>query len=257
MSLFRIGIDTSIAQVKGGLARFTHNDLRSATALTLTRTMRLVEKAELHEMRDIFDRPTPYTMSSLFLRPAKPTQLEAIVGFKDQATKAVPASKFLQPQVSGGARELKRFERALFHAGVLPPGHWLVPGEAARMDAWGNMSRGQIVQILAWFRAFPENGYRANSTPATRARLMRGGRKRHGLAYFVARPGGHLPPGIWMREIHGLTSRPRPVLMFVMRTHYEPIFDFHYVAERTVQRELPGQFRAAMAEARATSRGAR
>ena len=204
-------------------------------------------------MRDIFDRPTPYTLSSTYLKPATKNSLVAHVKLKDSAFKAVPASKFLAPQITGGGRPLKRFERALRSVGALPSNMYVVPGEAARLDAYGNMSPGQIVQMLSYFRAFPEVGYRANITEKRKLSLAKGNRKRYGIAYFVGRPGGG-PLGIWQREIHGLGSRIRPVMIFVSRAYYEARFDFAGVAQKIIERELPAQLNLAWAHALATQR---
>ncbi|MGE0289663.1 MAG: hypothetical protein AB7P16_25525 [Bradyrhizobium sp.] len=247
-------MNTNAGAVISGMTDIERRQIPFASALALTRTAQEIHSREQHEMRDVFDRPTPWTLSALRVKPATKTKLEASVEFKDFAGKGVPATKFLPPQVYGGGRNMKRFERALSLVGVLPPNYMAVPGEAARRDAWGNMDRGQIVQILSYFRAFPESGYRANITDKRRASLAKGSKKRYGVVYFTTKPGGRLPPGVWMREIHGLGSRIRPILIFVTRAYYEAIFDFHYVAERTAQEVLPKQFDQAMAEALRTAR---
>lgn len=225
-----------------------------ATRVALTRTGKKVEVAEVKEMRDIFNNPTPYTMSSLYLRPATASNLSAEVKLKDFAAKATPASKFLAAQLKGGSRAPKRFERALQSIGALPPGYRVVPGTGAKMDGYGNMSSGQIVQILAFFRAFPEAGYKANMTAATKARLARGTKKKLGFAYFVGRPGDRLPLGIYQRVAFGQGSAIRPVMIFVRSAVYQAIFDFEYVAERTIAAEFGGEFARAYIEAQATAR---
>lgn len=228
--------------------------VRFATRVALTRTGQKVVVAQQKEMRDIFKNPTPYTMSSLYLRPATSANLSAEVKLKDFAAKATPASKFLAAQLKGGQRSAKRFERALQSIGALPPGYRVVPGAGAKMDAYGNMSTGQIVQILAFFRAFPEAGYKANMTAATKARLARGTKKRPGFAYFVGRPGSRLPLGIYQRVAFGHGSAIKPVMIFVRSAAYQKIFDFEYVADRTVQAEFPSEFARAFIEAERTAR---
>ena len=58
-----------------------------ATRVALTRTAQLASANLKHEMRDIFRSPTPYTLSSLFVRPATKTNLTAEVKLKDFAAK--------------------------------------------------------------------------------------------------------------------------------------------------------------------------
>jgi hypothetical protein len=228
--------------------------VRFATRVALTRTAKAAAEAEVREMRDVFRSPTPYTLNSVYVRPATTSRLEAEVKLKDDATKAVPASKFLAAQVSGGQRELKRFERALTATGVMPVGYRAVPGRGAKLDAYGNMSRGQIVQILAFFRAFPEMGYKANMTDKGKARLARGSKRVQGFAYFVGAPGDRLPLGVYQRiSFHGGTA-VRPVLLFVRSAVYQPVFDFQYVVEQTVKTEFAGEFAKAYIEAQETAR---
>lgn len=250
----RVSIKTNAASVISSMSDMEHRQIPFASALALTRTAQEIHRREVHEMRDVFDRPTSWTLSALRVIPATKTKLQASVEFKDFAGKGIPATKFLPPQVYGGGRNLKRFERALALVGVLPPNHMAVPGQAAKRDAWGNMDPGQIVQILSYFRAFPEVGYRANITDKRRAQLAKGSKKRYGVVYFATKPGDRLPPGVWMREIHGLGSRIRPILIFVTRAYYDAIFDFHYVAERTAEEVLPKEFGLALAEALRTAR---
>lgn len=245
-------VDTNIADIARSLSRVERQQLPYATALALSRTAVAAKAAEEREMRDVFDRPTPYTMSAIYVLPATRSRLASAVGIKDHAAKAVPAAKFLAAQIRGGYRGLKRFERALHAVGALPPGYLAMPGDGATLDSYGNMSRAQIVQILSYFRAFPEAGYRANITAQRRAALARGSSKKYGISYFSGRPGDRLPLGIWQRRAHAFGSSVRPILIFVRHAVYQPNFDFRYVAETTIAREIPPQFRRSLAEAMAT-----
>lgn len=225
-----------------------------ATRVALTRTAKMAAEAEVKEMRDVFRNPTPYTLNSVYVKPATATRLEATVMLKNEATKAVPASKFLQPQIDGGQRVQKRFERALQAVGAMPTGYRAVPGAGARLDAYGNMSSAQIVQILSYFRAFPEMGYKANMTDKGRTRLARGTKRRQGFSYFIGRPGDRLPLGVYQRTSFGFGSSVRPVLLFVRSAVYQERFDFRYVVELTTQNEFASEFVKAMAEAQRTAR---
>lgn len=225
-----------------------------ATRVALTRTAQKAVPAVQREMRDVFCNPTPYTLSGLRVEPATKTRLTATVMLKDDATKATPAAKYLLPQIKGGQRGQKRFERALQAVGAMPAGYRAVPGSGARLDSFGNMSRGQIVQLLAYFRAFPEMGYKANMTRESRVRLARGTKRKQGYAYFVGRPGDRLPLGIYQRIGFGFGSAIRPVLLFVRSAVYTERFDFEYVVRKTVETEFPAEFARAMVEAKRTAR---
>ena len=225
-----------------------------ATAPALTRTAKAVEEKQKREMRDVFDRPTPYTLSSTYTKPATKGKLVAEVGLKNFASKATPAVKFLQAQVRGGSRRMKRFEKALQAVGAMPAGFRAVPGEAAQRDQYGNMKPSQIVQILSWFKAFPEMGYRANMSAKRRASLQKGSKTKQGFAYFAGSPGDRLPEGIWQRFQFASGSAIKPVIIFVRHANYQGIYDFEYVSRKVAERELPDQINAAVAEALRTAR---
>lgn len=227
-----------------------------ALSLAINRTANKTKDALVHEMRDVFERPTPYTLSSIFIKPSNKRSLTAIVGLKDTATKAIPASKFLTAQIVGGARRLKRYEVALRSIGILPSNYFTVPGQAAKLDAYGNMSKGQIVQILSYFNAFGESGFRANATDKTRARLRKGTKKTiHGISYFAVRPGeSDMQPGIWMRVHSGFGVAIRPVMIFVDSVSYDPIFDFAFVAELTNKKVFGNEFSKALLDANRTAK---
>ena len=242
-----------------------------ATALALTRTAKGAEKANVQEMRRVFDRPVPYTLRAQRVVPATKDRLEAAVmvkGYQDDF-RGVPPDNWLYPQVHGGARRMKAFERALQRVGVLPEGWHAVPAAGARIDAHGNMSAGQINQILAWFQAFGEQGFRANLRASGYARMKKGNAKRgvQGVEYFVSRGRGtwfgggawrnglkdqHLPRGIYARV--GAGKSLKPVLIFVRQARYQPRWDFEGVAQRTVAQRIEPNFASALATALRTAR---
>ena len=212
-----------------------------ATSLAINNTAKLVKAKEEHEIRDVFDRPTPYIQNSIFIKPSNKRNLTAFVGIKDQGFKSAPASKILQAEIAGGERRLKRYEVALRSVGILPEGYFTVPGEAAKIDQYGNISRGQIVQILSYFRANRDVGTTSNSTDKTRARLARSTKTRYGVSYFVGNP-GDAPLGIWQKVFSNFGTAIRPILIFVQSARYEPIFDFKFVAETTINKEYNNEF---------------
>lgn len=232
---------------------------RYAASLTLNTLARYpVQDAVRHEMRDSLDRPTPFTLNSLTVaKRATSADLSAVVGFKQVAGGSRPASDYLRWQVSGGQRRLKGFEVALRSIGVLPGGYFITPGQGAKMDAYGNVSRGQIVAILSYFRAFQEQGrgFKMNSTPATRARMARGTRTRLGYRYFVGRPGGRGQLGIYqdVRIAPGVREL-LPVFIFVQWARYEPRLDVQEAARQAVRREAAPIYQAALAQALRSAR---
>lgn len=258
MSTVTVNVDASGALRK--LVRFEGIAKQAAVqALNWTAADAALEVQE--EMRRVFDRPTPYTIRGVGVWKAKPADPVAQVGLKNVgAGKGTPASAFLGPQVYGGERRMKRLERALERIGALPSGWIAVPASGAQFDAYGNMSRGQIVQILSALQAFGEQGYRANMDAKGRARLARGSKRAYGREYFVSHGKGfrmgtgswthgrnqHLPAGVWMRQGGGLGKALRPVLLFVRSAAYRPRLAFHRVVVEYASREYPIKFERAL-----------
>ena len=129
--------------------------VRFAGILTATKVAQAVKAAQERALPAVIDRPNPYTQRSLFMRRATVQRPVAEVWFKDDTAASrmgTPAAVYLAPQVSGGARRVKRFEKALQLAGHMPSGYQCVPGGGCKRDAYGNPSRGQIIQILSQLR---------------------------------------------------------------------------------------------------------
>ena len=90
-----IHIEIDASEVLRGLANL-NNQLAPAVAKGLTRTMRAVEQHELQAMETQIDRPTPFTLDSLWLQPARPEKLETTLGIKPVA------SRYLVRPILGG-----------------------------------------------------------------------------------------------------------------------------------------------------------
>jgi hypothetical protein len=151
-----------------------------------------------------------------------------------------------------------------------------VPGKAARLDAFGNISAGQIRQILSQLRielssgatsALPAVGKadRRLAKQATRGaglaaqvdikvarfkvRRVESAYKRAGGQYVAFPRGrGKLLAGIYQVRSTGFgRTDPKPVLIYVKGASYEAgRYDFHYVSQLAVDRNLPGAVNDAM-----------
>lgn len=256
-------LSSNIESVLGFAAKLYGDQLPYATARALTKTQQAVKSALEAEMPRVFENPTPYTLNALRLQPAKKDDLYSRIWLKDDTFKGTPATKYLAPQVDGGERSLKRFERALQARGILPRGMVAVPGSAAEMDQYGNVERGQIVQILSYFDAFPQQGYRANMTQRRRDNLAKGKDGVRGISYFaLSRPEGKLPAGIYLRKAYGADQRiahlahgaAKPVFIFVSMPTYRMRLDFYGIALRVSEAEFPRQMREAFEQAVKTAR---
>lgn len=229
--MIALSMKSNIDQVLRQFGRDAAN-IPLATAKALTFTAERVRDAERKEMVAIFDRPTPFTLNSLYLRAATPARLEARVWFKELRFR----EHYLVPQVHGGERPLKRFEKYLQQNGFLPVGMQIVPGDRAQLDSYGNINRGQIVQILSALRTLPQAGYLANRSAASTARRAKSKKPRALVNYFVGRPKPSAPLGVWERVPN--TNGLRPILMFVRSARYQPRFKFYEIAKAVSEREF-------------------
>lgn len=244
----KINITHNFPQVSAALAR-TERQVPFAVARALTKTAQDVRSAQKREISQVFDRPSPYTRNSVYMRPATKQRLQAEVWLKDGNR----PTHYLLPQIEGGSRPLKRFEERLVRAGYMQPSERAVTASGARLDQYGNISRGQIVQILSQLKTAAVSGDYSDATNSQRSRA-----KRAKEAYFVSRgPGSwrgkgawknglksqHLPRGVWVRRSFGaLGTAIKPVLLFVPRVHYRPRYHFFQLADRVVAQQFGRHF---------------
>ncbi|MDP3848613.1 MAG: hypothetical protein Q8R10_19515 [Pseudomonas sp.] len=225
------------------LSELERNQLPYATALALTETAKCVKERLEGEMRTVFDRPTRYTLDSLRLFPATKAKLQARVWMKNEADKAAPASKWLTPEIYGGARPDKRTESLLHARGILPGGMYVVPGAGMKLDGFGNVNRGQLQRIISGLGA--QGDRYQNSTDSKRSQANK-------ARYFVMHR-GRSPIGIAERTGKG-RGGVSMLLAFVGKPGYHKALDFFAIAEREADDQLPAQFELAMARALATRR---
>lgn len=225
------------------LDRLEREQLPFAAALALTTTAQDVKKALVDEMKTVFDRPTRFTLNSLFVEPATKDNMKARVWMKDTAQESGgrPATDWLAPQVFGGKRDQKASEKRLSDRGVLPVGQYIVPARGLKLDAYGNISRGTMNKIVSGLGA--QFDKYANSTASRRSA---GNLKR----YFVMKKGNR-PIGIGERTGKGKQGM-RMVVAFASRPQYSKRFDFFQLAERVAEDRLPIRFELAIARALAT-----
>jgi hypothetical protein len=235
-----------------------------ALARAMTATAKEVRQAQYDAMRRVFNSPTPFTLRSLYLKAATKQRQEAVTWLKDGfGTQA----HYLMPQIHGGNRVLKRFEQRLVMHGYMQPNQRAVPGAGAKLDAYGNMSRGQIIQVLSQLRTAVVQGDFSNASNSKRSRA-----KRAAITYFVSHGAGsrrfgyqgkrgrgrmyeqHLPPGVWMRRQFAWGTAVKPVLLFVSRTNYSKRWDYFGIADKVIRDVLPSQLNDAIREALRTAR---
>lgn len=238
-------------------ARMSNDQMPYATAVALTRTAKAAKDEVERQLPSLIDRPTAYTLHGFRLYPATKKNLVAVVDFRVAMGRGTSARDYLAPLVYGGERKLKAFERSLQGTGLMPSGYAAIPGSAAKMDDYGNMSRGQIVQILSYFKAFGEQGYSANMTDKRRQKLSKDNKRTgaRGVTYFIGRPGGNrLPLGVWQKTNFGAAGTSiKPVIIFVAKVAYKQRLDVPGIASRVVRERFNAELSKSMAEAMRTA----
>ncbi len=237
-----------------------------ATSLALNWSAKDVRADAYKEMRAKFDRPTPMTMRSLFIKPAKKDNLEATVWLKDQGLGAnlqgsgTPLPGDPEPgsmaaiighQFRGGLRVAKGMEVQARAKGILDRYEFLVPTEQARIDRYGNMSRGQVQQIYAALALFFDTYNNASDSQRSRRNARKAGRLfwsgGPGVAPYIDRP-----KGVWAAGPRG--SAPKLIMAVVTRPIYRKLIDLDDIGARTLGRVFPAHFQKALEQAARTAR---
>lgn len=214
---------SGIDALKSRLGNFS-TLLPKALNIAINRTAQEVKDAEVGEMRRVFDRPTPFTLKSVYVQRSTRRDLTAEVGLKwPELSKT---ENPLTAQVRGGPRKYKRVETILRSDGILPQGMYVMPARDAWLDQYGNIRGPEIVQILSSVKAFGETGYLMNRTGKSRSKTKN--------RYFVKYREGR-PIGIWERLGK---NNARAVLMFMHAPTYTKRLDFYKVAEHTAYARL-------------------
>lgn len=132
---FEVNLRADFMPFAERLGRLEKQQLPFAAARGLTETARLASRQMTSALPEIFDRPAPFTMRSLFVTPARKDSLVARIGVKDVQ------ARYLLLQQTGGTREPK-------------PGSPIdVPVDAKR-DQYGGLGRGAVKRLLAKKGAF-------------------------------------------------------------------------------------------------------
>lgn len=240
-------IDTSeLEALRRDLAAFSDRRFESGLAEALNNTAFAVRDVWGGQISTRVDRPTSLSVRSPRVVKADVGRLVAEVRISGEVpgdAGGIAPAEYLATQARGAAdRRVKKFERALQSAGAMPAGWKVVPGNYAKRDAWGNISRGQIVQVLAQLGRDLSPGYQkviSRNAERRAASVARAGR------VYVAIPQrqGKLHAGIYWRDAKGALL---PVFFFVSRTRYAARVPLDESAASTVAQRLPGAVDAAM-----------
>lgn len=233
----------NLEKVRDALNKLSGAQARQAYANAINDVAKKLQYDMRAELRRAFDRTTPYVANSPKRVEATPENLSArvvpTIDARNLPSKGgkigVDQQKILQAQEFGGRRRDKRSEAALRRAGILPSGYQTAipatpfPGSD---DGHGNLRGNFLQQLLSYFQAYSEQGFKANMTARRKRTIHKGTAKAQGRRYFVSYGrlrGQHLAPGIWAAQgTHGVDVRP--VLMFVRAATYRPRISMEQIA---------------------------
>lgn len=240
-------------------------DMKKATEVALNKTAGQAKRALQERMPRSFDRPTPFVLNSVIVNPARASlnRLEAEVKVKDRTTLGTLPTKVLNHHLEGGKRHRRTFEAALQYAGLMPRGWYAVtatgPASGARLDRYGNISTGQVIQMLSQLRVQMTGGFTRSLNAENTRKGANARRRAYGRAggQFVALPKGRgkLKPGVYLVEARdfgaklglGRTDRIKPVLLFVPRVSYQARFPFEPIVRQVAKDHLTKNLADALA----------
>ena len=122
------------------------------TAKAINSTSNQARQKIYAEMRRVFDRPTPYTLRSVWINYATKEKLFSEIYINNEAAKGNAPIKFLWAETEGGKRQQKGIERLMTAAGYMRSDEYLLPWKAKK-DQYGNVSAGTIQRILSGLQA--------------------------------------------------------------------------------------------------------
>lgn len=240
----KIDCNVDLSKFTSRLDEIGKKQIPFAAAKALNRTARRATDALKSSMKQNFSQPTAWTLNSTFIVPATMATLEATVKLKDNSSglKAAPPSVYLAPQVFGGVRQAKRGELMLQRKGILATGSYYVPGPDAKLDSYGNMSRGQLSQLFSAVMGFGEQGFLANKSFRRGARMN----KTTNDIFLVPKKMGSLEPGIYMRAPN---RQVKCLLRFVTHAGYSVRLPFDEVVSTVYLTDFADEFNIALRNA--------
>ena len=203
----KISIDIKgLKELQSGLKDFSDRRMKAVVATALTRTAKAVKEDWGGRLGREVDRPTPLTMNAVRMKGATASDLQVEIMLKDKGLqRGLAPSQYLQPQVYGGGRLLKRFEDALVKSGAMPQGYVTVPGKHATLDGYGNISRAQLIAVIRALGKDYSPGYQRTISKSTAKRLQ--AMAKHGRQYVAVSPQdarkAKVSPGIYERMADG------------------------------------------------------
>lgn len=223
--MIAVGVDASELQALARV-RFPQfaRHVPYATARALSGTATALRNDLVAEMREKFDRVTPWVVRGMLVEFATRENLTAAVYANANPVGAgTPAARVLKPHIVGGGRGQKRFEQRI--------GGYVVPGAGAALDRYGNLRGKELVQILSALGVASGPGHFADRTERSKSRNKK-------LRHFFRRG------NVIYERLEG--RRIMPMLVIIGSPDYQPRLDWRGRAQRVVRAVFAPQFVAGM-----------
>lgn len=275
-----IKITSNIKDIKRRLSAIG-TQMPFAMSKAINDTAYSAQRAVVAEMQAKFDRPTPYTLKAIKVVKSNKQNLAAYVGLRDDApSKGTNYQDALSHHFTGGNRFKKKSEYSLVNKGQFQGGKsYMGIASGANVDAYGNLSRSQIVMLMSYFNAFKEVGYKANKSDKQRANMAKGKRivgplqpspykTIGGIVYFMSRGKGWfvgqgkgwaagrnqpLGAGIYSKTgTHGVDVKP--ILTAIKPPNYRQLIDLRSIVQGVISAEFKRNFASAFELAMRTAR---
>lgn len=249
--------------------RAMNRQIPYAVARTLTQVAQQAKASTEAAMAAKFDRPTPWTMKSLYYAPANKNNnpIMSRVWLMDGQSR--PGGRAGQNklyvighQFLGGDRPRKIIEYWLQRAGLIGANEYVAPGERARLDRYGNISRGQVQQIMSQLRLGIDEKSWSSGSKRSKRNVAKAGEM-----FFSRGPGNwfgrrswqhgrtqNLPKGVWMRIRFGHGNAVVPILMVIRKPRYSQRIDLVGIGRKVHERNFHRLYRENFAEAMRTAR---
>lgn len=191
------------------------------------------------EISRVFSSPVPWTRNSIKATLTRGHNMLAKVGFKDPPRMG---QHYLVPQVDGGARKLKGFERAA-------DGKQYDLAVGAKRTAAGNITVGQAKAVVAGTKR--RGGDYVTIQAGNKSRLLPGVYQRIKTAKgfgkavtrtmtYTAQPGRRR--GRFTSAIRARGLKPILILKTNQREPVKPLLDFYGIAHKTFDRTFEKRF---------------
>lgn len=239
------GLDKVRAQL-GGLAKQANFAAKEALNITAFAIRDQIKK----DMDATFKGgATNYSLRAFNVKKAQKKDLAAEVYLRtDTKDAALSYNKALAHLFTGGPRNYKKAEGWLRANAILPRGLNIAPGNAMKLDRFGNMNRSQLSELMGMLIARPSTMRLARKTGKGKAPKL--------VDYFVIKTTGksHLHPGIYKRIETGKTSAVDAMILFLDPANYRKFIDLEKLGTDVFHKRFQPAFEDELIKALATAK---